>query len=85
MNESLPETFNTFIRFVSSINERLDERSRPSAYSTGVRLSTFVFYGFSVENWIPFFSHGLVIRSICYPRFTTDSKNTDDGKRGVGE
>lgn len=43
--------------------------------SIGVQLSTPVFFhGFTIENWIPFFSDSLVIRSICYPRFTTDSK-----------
>jgi hypothetical protein len=50
------------------------ETSGKHVYSSAVHLSEFVSYGFGKENWMPFFSDSLHIRSICYPRFATDSK-----------
>jgi len=50
------------------------ETSGKPVYSNGVHLSVFVSYGFGKEYWMPFFSDSLHIRSICYPRFATDSK-----------
>ena len=50
------------------------ETAGKHVYSSGVHLSVFVSYGFGKENWMPFFSDSLHIRSICYPRFATDSK-----------
>jgi hypothetical protein len=59
---------------VNEVPKIAKETSGKRVCFSGVHLTVFVSYGFGVENWMQFFSYSLHIRSICYPRFATDSK-----------